>query len=82
MGFLPFVDPATGGSIVELLPYGFADADFYGHLARAAGVSHVALPANASLQPQSVIDAAAPMESGLMVDIEQVVAAVTGFASE
>lgn len=28
-------------SAVELLPYNFSDAAFYGYLARAAGVSHV-----------------------------------------
>ncbi len=76
LALLPFLDASRGASVLELLPHGFGNADFYANLARAAGVRHVALAANAALQPAAVLETDAPMESGLVADTGQVVAAL------
>jgi hypothetical protein len=82
LALLPFLDAPRGASVLELLPLGFGEADFYANLARAAGVRHTALPATAALQPASVIEADAPMESGLVADTGRVVAALQRLAAK
>jgi hypothetical protein len=76
LGLLPFLNSAKNATVLELLPHGFGETDFYGNLARSAGVRHLAISANHLQQPAAVLAAAAPMESALAVDTEKIIAQV------
>jgi hypothetical protein len=78
LGLLPFLNSAKNATVVELLPHGFGEteAEFYGSLARSAGVRHLSISANHLQQPAVVLAAAAPMESALVADIDIIIAEV------
>ena len=79
LSFIPFLSPRFS-LCVELLPYAsnpadFA-ADFFGRVAAAAQVPHVAIAAKPELQTPKIIEDDAPMSSGLVADVDAIVQAI------
>lgn len=66
--FIPFA-----ASVIEFIPLGLAEPNFFKNVAVASNVDHYAMLSERELQPEDVQHAKAPMESRVVVDVERVV---------